>query len=306
MPAFDQLDLTKQKLKAGSPLHPGSLNSVVDLSLIKMPKQTRLNFSKQPATASKRQRDSDDETDEQNERPPQRSKTTASSSKSLRNAGKQTSPTESSGNTKTTTPNIKSPTPKPTSSTSHITLSYAKSSLFASPPQTLLCHACNTQGSWGAGIALAFKKSYPSAFKTYASHCSKWPGNSLLGTTLLIPPQQKSPLKAEREAQHWIGCLFTSEKKGKGKGSKESILEATGEAVEDLVRKVRDVNGGGGDGADGKAKAGTREGDRIAEVRMCKINSGLFGVPWEATREVIEGVEVGAGDLEEIAVYSLD
>jgi hypothetical protein len=72
------------------------------------------------------------------------------------------------------------------------------------------------------------------------------------------------------------------------------------------VRKVRDGNGGGGDGADGKAKAGTREGDRIAEVRMCKINSGLFGVPWEATREGIEGVEVGAGDLEEIAVYSLD
>jgi len=29
-------------------------------------------------------------------------------------------------------------------------------------------------------------------------------------------------------------------------------------------------------------------------------------VPWEATREVIEGVEVGEGDLEEIAVYSLD
>lgn len=82
-------------------------------------------------------------------------------------------------------------------------------------------------------------------------------------------------------------------------------MEATGEAVEDLVRKVRDVNGGG-DEADGKAKAGSSEGDRIAEVRMCKINSGLFGVPWEATREVIEGVEVGEGDLEEIAVYSLD
>lgn len=99
--------------------------------------------------------------------------------------------------------------------------------------------------------------------------------------------------------------MFTSEKKGKGKGSKESILEATGEAVEDLVRKVRDLNEGG-DGADGKAKAGSSKEDRIDEVRMCKINSGLFGVPWEATREVIEGVEIGEGDLEEIAVYSLD
>ena len=130
----------------------------------------------------------------------------------------------------------------------------------------------------------------------------------MLGTTFLIPPQHKSPLKAEREAQHWIACLFTSEKKGKGKGSKESILAATGEAVEDLVRKVRDVNEAA-DEADGKSKAksgSNKEEDRIAEVRMCKINSGLFGVPWEATREVIEAVEVGEGDVEEIAVYSLD
>jgi ADP-ribose 1''-phosphate phosphatase len=275
-----------------------------------MPKQTRLNFSKQPATASKRRkRDSDDETDEENERPPQRSKTTGSSESSFENTGKQSSPTKSSGNTKKTTPDISSPTSKPTTQTntpqSHITLTHYKSSLFASPPSTLLCHATNAQGSWGAGIAAAFKKSYPSAFKIYAAHCSKWSGSSLLGTTLLIPPQHKSPLEAEREAKHWIGCLFTSEKKGKGKGSKESILEATGEAVEDLVRKVRDLNEGG-DGADGKAKAGSSKEDRIDEVRMCKINSGLFGVPWEATREVIEGVEIGEGDLEEIAVYSLD
>jgi len=84
-------------------------------------------------------------------------------------------------------------------------------------------------------------------------------------------------------------------------------LAATGEAVEDLVRKVKDVNEAAGE-ADGKSKAksGSGEGDRIAEVRMCKINSGLFGVPWEATREVIEAVEVGEGDVEEIAVYSLD
>jgi ADP-ribose 1''-phosphate phosphatase len=126
----------------------------------------------------------------------------------------------------------------------------------------------------------------------------------LLGTTFLIPPQHKSALRAEREAQHWIACLFTSEKKGKGKGSKESILAATGEAIEDLLRKVRDVN----ETADDKSKSKSDSGDvdHIAEVRMCKINSGLFGVPWEATSEVIEAVEVGEGDVEEIAVYSLD
>jgi ADP-ribose 1''-phosphate phosphatase len=275
-----------------------------------MPRQTRLNFSKQPTTASKRRkRDSDDETNEQNEneRPTQRPKTTASSSTSSNQTKNQTSPTENSGNTKSkTSPDVKLTSSKAVtqSNTPHITLTYHKSSLFLSPPQTLLCHATNAQGSWGAGIALAFKKSYPSAFKIYASHCSKWSGTSLLGTTLLIPPQNKSPSKAEREAQHWVACLFTSEKKGKGKGSRESVLEATGEAIEDLVRKVRGVN----ETADEKvkAKSGSGEEDRIAEVRVCKINSGLFGVPWEATSEVIEGVEIGEGDIEEIAVYSLD
>lgn len=277
-----------------------------------MPRQTRLNFSKKPTTAIKRRKlDPDDETDEQNERPPQRLKTTDSSKKSLTDAEDLSSPIESSGYSKKATPNTNPSTTSKvitqSESTPHLNLTYAKASLFASPPSTALCHATNAQGSWGAGIAAAFKKNYPAAFKIYAAHCSKWSGSSLLGTTFLIPPQHKSPLKAEREAQHWVACLFTSEKKGKGKGSKESILEATGEAVEDLVRKVKDVNEAA-DAADGKANSGsgsTKE-DRIAEVRMCKINSGLFGVPWEATSEVVEAVEIGEGDIEEIAVYSMD
>jgi hypothetical protein len=133
------------------------------------------------------------------------------------------------------------------------------------------------------------------------------PGTALLSSERLSlsPPQKKSATKAEREAEHWIGCLFTSEKKGKGKGSKESILAATGEAVEDLVRKVKAVNETAAAGPE-KGKSTTSAQDRIGEVRMCKINSGLFGVPWEATSEVIEAVEVGEGDIEEIAVLSMD
>ena len=133
-----------------------------------MPKQTRLNFSKQPTTASKRRkRDTDDETDEQNERPPQRPKPTRSSEATPKTAKKQTSPIEPSNHDENTTPNVESSTSEPTNPTSttkftpHITLSYAKASLFASPPRTLLCHATNAQGSWGAGIALAFKKILP-------------------------------------------------------------------------------------------------------------------------------------------------
>ena len=293
-----------------------------------MPKQTRLSFSKQPTTASKRRKsNSDDETDEQNERPSQRLKTTSSSKPSHKDAENQKSPVKKSSQAKTTPSLDAKPTTPPSRSTTQtktksatttnqtLQVTHHTSSLFLAPPHTLLCHATNAQGTWGAGIALAFKKSYPSAFKIYTTHCSKWPSSALLGTTLLIPPQHKSPSKTEREAQHWIGCLFTSEKKGKGKGSKESILEATGEAVGDLVRKVGEVDGVGVEGegegvGDGSGKGGDGnsggKGERIGEVRMCKINSGLFGVPWEATREVIEGVEVGEGDLEEIAVYSLD
>lgn len=277
-----------------------------------MPKQTRLNFSKQSTTASKRRkRNSDDETDEQNERPPQRLKTTGPSIGPLENAEAYELPPaqKSRRTTKKSSPEVESSPSRsrPTNqskTTPHISLTYQKASLFDSPPSTLLCHATNAQGSWGAGIAAAFKKNYPAAFKLYAAHCSKWNGSSLLGTTFLIPPQHRSPLKAEREAQHWIACLFTSEKKGKGKGSKESILAATGESIEDLVRKVRDVNETADEKA--KSKSGSGDEDRIAQVRMCKINSGLFGVPWDATSEVIEAVEIGEGDFEEIAVFSMD
>lgn len=87
---------------------------------------------------------------------------------------------------------------------------------------------------------------------------------------------------------------------GKARGSVEGILRATGEAVGELVGRVREVREGGGVEGDGEEVVGIRA------VRMCKINSGLFGVPWEATRAVIEGVEVGEGDLEEVVVCSVD
>jgi ADP-ribose 1''-phosphate phosphatase len=67
-------------------------------------------------------------------------------------------------------------------------------------------------------------------------------------------------------------------------------LEATGEAIRNLVRQLEEA----------------KEEEAIKEVRMCKINSGLFGVPWEATKRVIEGVEVEEGGLREVGVYSLD
>lgn len=79
---------------------------------------------------------------------------------------------------------------------------------------------------------------------------------------------------------------------GKRKDGKGEILEATRGAVVDLVRQVGELG---------------EDWGGVGEVRMCKINSGLFGVPWEETRGVVEGAEVGReGGVREVVVCSLD
>lgn len=40
-----------------------------------------------------------------------------------------------------------------------------------------------------------------------------------------------------------------------------------------------------------------RIGAQIGEVRMCRINSGLFAVPWEKTKKVIEDLELAEGEV---------
>lgn len=273
-----------------------------------MSKQTRLNFGQ--ASAKRRRLNTSESSavddDDENKKTSKSSSKTKPTDQSPESESETTNNPEPKNKT-STSQNRHKPTPTPTANQNSITLTHHYADLFTAPPLTLLCHATNAQGTWGAGIAAAFKKNYPSAFKVYAAHCAKWPTSALLGTTFLIPPQEKSFSKSEREAQHWIGCLFTSERKGKGKGSKESILEATGDAVRDLVRRVKDVNE---DAASASAAGGSKGGGSprmaIASVRMCKINSGLFGVPWEATSEVVEGIEVEDGDLKEIEVFSMD
>ncbi|KAK4494213.1 hypothetical protein PRZ48_014511 [Zasmidium cellare] len=167
-----------------------------------------------------------------------------------------------------------------------LTLPESTGDIFAAPPNTLLIHACNTEGSWGAGIAKAFKDHYPSAYQIYNAHCRKH-GAKLHATALLIPPSEtKGP-------KHFVGCLFTSRSKGKKRDSPKQILEATGPAMRDLLRRVEECNAE----RDG-------EGESVGEVWMCKINSGLFGVNWEDTRAVLEGIEVEGGKVGEVKVVS--
>lgn len=171
----------------------------------------------------------------------------------------------------------------------NLSLSESFGNIFSAPCQTLIIHACNCEGSWGAGIAAAFRKNYPSAFKIYASHCHEH-GFDLFGTALLIPPQK--PDRTKNRNAHFVGCLFTSRSKGRKKDSPEQILNATGPAMMDLLLQAREWNSKNADDR------------KVGEVRMCKINSGLFAVPWDETAAVIEAIAADKGDFEEVRVIS--
>jgi len=102
-------------------------------------------------------------------------------------------------------------------------LTFVNGDLFDAPLGSILVHACNTVGSWGGGIALAFRAKYPQAYEQYKSHCDAH-GTALAGTCLLIPGDQ-----------HDIACLFTSRGYGRRKDPPDEILIATRSAVRDLM-----------------------------------------------------------------------
>ncbi|PSN61627.1 hypothetical protein BS50DRAFT_578180 [Corynespora cassiicola Philippines] len=180
-----------------------------------------------------------------------------------------------------------SDTPSGTPSKPRLSLSIYKGNIFAAPPQTLLIHACNTQGSWSAGIALAFKQRYPEAFKIYRAYCTLTHNPSSnpvrIGTCLLIPPAEK-----DGKPKHWIGCLFTSAKYGKRKDPPAVIVANTAPAMKDCFKKVKQVGGA------------------VRGVRLCKINSARFRVPWERTLEALEGIEIEEGWFGKAEVWTID
>lgn len=112
----------------------------------------------------------------------------------------------------------------------------------------VLAHSCNCLGVWGGGIALQFRKRYPSAYDRYKSYCLSQEGE-ILGSALVI-----------EESDCRIACLFTSIDGG------GDIVGNTALAMESL-----------------KGQIGTGE-----VVHMPKINSGIFGVPWPETEEVLK------------------
>ncbi|OOQ86925.1 ADP-ribose 1''-phosphate phosphatase [Penicillium brasilianum] len=182
--------------------------------------------------------------------------------------------------------------------------------LFDAPEGSALIHACNTQGSWGGGIARAFKERYPAAYQVYRSHCLQFLRarkpheisdmythvNSAsilpLGTALIIPPQPADSRRSQKK--HWIICLFTSAGYGRRVDRPEQIINHTYAALRDLREKLTDLR------LDGTEPSPTA-------LFSCQFNSGLFGVPWPDTRRVLDhsGLHVTViyppGDDEETA-----
>ncbi|RWA10938.1 hypothetical protein EKO27_g4166 [Xylaria grammica] len=156
-----------------------------------------------------------------------------------------------------------------------LALTKHRGNIFAASDYTVLIHACNTQGKWGAGIAAAFKNAYPNAFAAYRAHCLSSTEPVQTGTCLLI-----EPCEAGTAPKHWIACLFTSARYGRGRDAPGEILENTGRAVEDLLERLRDAE---------------ESGRSVGSLRMCMINSGKFGVPWARTETVLREVEVKEG-----------
>ncbi|KAK4453714.1 hypothetical protein QBC34DRAFT_394832 [Podospora aff. communis PSN243] len=178
-------------------------------------------------------------------------------------------------------------TPIPTIATQHSNLRVIEKvgDIFDAPRRSILIHACNAVGSWGGGIALAFRERYPDAYRIYNAHCKRSLPQRLVGTALLIAPRDGT------RREHYVGCLFTSKRYGRNKDSPHDILRATEPAMKDLIEQIL---------------AEMASGEEVGEVRICHINSGLFAVPWMRSKSLIEGLQVGEEDIPEGVTFSRD
>ncbi len=132
-----------------------------------------------------------------------------------------------------------------------------KGDLFTAPKGSMLIHAVNCKGVWGSGIAKQFAKRFPDVYEVYHQTCVE-KGDGLLGTCLLIETHG-----------YTIACLFTSKNYGQDVDKPVKILESTKLAISDLIKQNKDHK----------------------PLHSCKINSGLFKVPWNETKAILKESE---------------
>ncbi len=144
-------------------------------------------------------------------------------------------------------------------------ITYKKGSLFDAPEGSNLVHACNTQGVWGSGIAVAFKEKFPMSYAAYHRACQ---GSSsfALGKSFTFHD------KDEKGRPYDITCLLVSFGYGRSKSSEADILKYTEMALHSLCQWVTEY--------DKKTKV----------IYSNRFNSGFFAVPWEKTEKVLQKV----------------
>lgn len=178
-------------------------------------------------------------------------------------------------------------------------ITYVKGDLFQatkgkSGTPLLLAHACNCLGIWGGGIANVFRAKFHSSYELYNDYCTSQSSPSdLLGTSLLLPVSSKDAGYVNGLTKRAIiVCLFTSVM---GQESEHEIAKFTAEAMQDLKlqlenperienRTVRNIVT--------SYNNQTSQNNTLVDVsnytvNMPKINSGIFGVPWELTEKAL-------------------
>lgn len=144
-------------------------------------------------------------------------------------------------------------------------ITYVKGSLFDAPKGSVIGHAVNCQGVWGSGIAKQFRDRFPNSFEEYR----RFSEISVPGDVYVC----------DQENDYHVICLYTSDGYGHLVDPKEEILNSTRLCLE-YIEDTESVP---------------------FSIHIPKINSGLFGVPWEETEAIInEFPELN------VIVYSLE
>lgn len=104
-----------------------------------------------------------------------------------------------------------------------------------------------------------------------------------VGTALVIPPWEANGNR-EIQENHWIICLFTSYNYGVRTDSRTAILNNTAAALYDLKRIL-------------ETHSLTRNSSyfNVPRIYTCRLNSGLFNVPWEMTKPLLEQASLPLG-----------
>jgi ADP-ribose 1''-phosphate phosphatase len=147
-------------------------------------------------------------------------------------------------------------------------VTHKKMSLFDAPRESVIIHACNSQGVWGSGIAKPFKEKYLQSFLDYKMFCES--ANMQRGTAVGLAGLSSFP---ESEA-HWVGWIVTSHDYGPKKDGVEEIKINTTLALRDLLRKIY--------------LAHPSDTYPQIDVYSNKFNSGLFAVPWKDSELILE------------------